>query len=155
VNANGISYDLRVADARSRAPDVDDEIVRAAGGVASRRRDGRIEVLLVHRPEYDDWSFPKGKSVAGESDEECALREVEEETNLRVTLGAELASTTYASTKGRPKRVRYWLVVPQNPNEARPQNEVDALAWLTPGDAAERLTYPRDREVLRSFLAHA
>jgi 8-oxo-dGTP pyrophosphatase MutT (NUDIX family) len=130
-----------------------DEIVRAAGGVASRRRDGRVEVLLVHRPKYDDWSFPKGKNVAGESDDECAVREVEEETNLRVALGAELVSTTYVS-KGRPKQVRYWLVEPENPDEARPQNEVDALAWLTPDEADERLTYARDRNVLSSFLEH-
>jgi 8-oxo-dGTP pyrophosphatase MutT (NUDIX family) len=133
---------------------VTDEIVRAAGGVAWRSRDARVEVLLVHRPKYDDWSFPKGKNVAGESDEECAVREIEEETALRVTLAVELVSTRYVS-KGRSKRVRYWLVEPQNPDAARPQNEVDALAWLTPEEAAERLTYARDRDVLNSFLEHA
>lgn len=124
--------------------------MRAAGGVAWRRRGELVEVLLVHRPKYDDWSFPKGKNEEGESDEDCAVREIEEETNLRVTLGPELASTTYVS-KGRPKRVRYWPAEPQNLDEARPQNEVNELAWLTPDEAGTRLTYARDQDVLRSF----
>jgi len=129
---------------------VNDDFVRGAGAVAWRRRDGRLEVLLVHRPEYEDWSFPKGKNLAGESDEDCAVREVEEETNLRVVLGEELATTRYVS-KGRPKRVRYWLVEAQHPEQAHPKNEVDQLEWLTREEAAERLTYERDRAVLRSF----
>ena len=128
-----------------------DDIVRAAGGVVRRSRDGGVEFLLVHRPKYNDWSFPKGKCETDEPDEECALREIEEETNLRVALGPELVSTTYVS-KGRPKLVRYWLVEPQDPDEARAQNEVDALAWLTPDEAAARLTYARDRDVLRAVL---
>jgi 8-oxo-dGTP diphosphatase len=130
---------------------VTDEIVRAAGGVAYRRGDGGIELLLVHRPKYDDWSFPKGKCASDEPDEECAVREIEEETNLRVGLGPELVSTTYVS-KGRPKLVRYWLVEPRDPDEAHPQNEVDALAWLEPNEASARLTYARDRDVLDAAL---
>jgi 8-oxo-dGTP diphosphatase len=132
---------------------VTEKIVRAAGGVAWRGRDGDVRLLLVHRPKYDDWSFPKGKCGNDETDEKCAVREIEEETNLHVTLGPELVSTSYIS-KGRPKHVRYWLVEPQNPDDARPQNEVDELAWLTPDEAAARLTYARDRDVLRSFLEH-
>ena len=128
-----------------------DAIVRAAGGVAWRGRDGDVRLLLVHRPKYDDWSFPKGKCEIDETDESCALREIEEETNLRVTLGPELVSTTYAS-KGRPKHVRYWLVEPRNPDAAVARNEVDDLAWLTPDEALDQLTYERDREVLRSAL---
>jgi 8-oxo-dGTP pyrophosphatase MutT (NUDIX family) len=131
---------------------VEETVVRAAGGVPRRRRDGKIEVLLVHRPKYDDWSFPKGKCETDEPDEQCALREIEEETNLRVALGPELVSTTYVSSRG-PKKVRYWLVEPQNPVEARAQNEVDEVAWLTPDEAARRLTYERDLEVLESALA--
>jgi 8-oxo-dGTP diphosphatase len=107
--------------------------------------------LLVHRPEYDDWSFPKGKNAGGEADENCAVREVEEETGLLVALGAELASTSYVS-KGGPKRVRYWLAESQRPDDARPQNEVDEVAWLPPEDAAGRLSYARDLDVLRSAL---
>jgi 8-oxo-dGTP pyrophosphatase MutT (NUDIX family) len=64
------------------------------------------EVLLVHRPRYGDWSLPKGKAKRGETDEECALREVEEETGLRCALGRELASTEYLDRRDRPKVVR-------------------------------------------------
>jgi 8-oxo-dGTP diphosphatase len=127
------------------------DLVRAAGAVVWRRRDGSVEVLLVHRPKYDDWSFPKGKNADREPDEDCAVREVEEETGLQVSLGAELASTSYVS-KGGPKRVRYWLAESQRPHDARPQNEVDEVAWLPPEDAARRLTYARDLDVLRSAL---
>ena len=117
----------------------------------ARRRDGSLELLLVHRPKYDDWSFPKGKCGQGEPDELCALREVEEETNLSVKLGAELAATEYVS-KGRPKRVRYWLGEAQHPEAARPQNEVDEIAWLSPDEAEARLSYVRDVAVLQSAL---
>src|SRR5438093_9997880 len=99
--------------------------VRAGGAVVWRESPDGVEVLLVHRPKYGDWTFPKGKCEPGESDEECAVREVEEETGLRVTLGTELPSTSYIS-KGRPKLVRYWLA--QAKGDARPQNEVDELA---------------------------
>jgi 8-oxo-dGTP pyrophosphatase MutT (NUDIX family) len=129
---------------------VTDRVVRAGGAVPWRSRDGRIEVLLVHRPQYDDWSFPKGKCTDGEPDEACAVRELEEETGLRLTLGPELASTSYES-KGRPKRVRYWLA--EANGDAAAQNEVDELVWLTPENAASRLSYARDHEVLQSALA--
>jgi 8-oxo-dGTP pyrophosphatase MutT (NUDIX family) len=127
------------------------DVVRAAGGVPWRRRDGSLEVLLVHRPRYDDWTFPKGKAEDGESDEECALRELEEETGLRGALGTELASTSYTDGRGRPKQVRYWALGPVDGN-AEPRHEVDGLAWLTPEDAAHRLSYDRDRVVLRSLV---
>jgi 8-oxo-dGTP pyrophosphatase MutT (NUDIX family) len=133
---------------------VSGSIVHAAGGVPWRRRNGRLEILVVHRPKYDDWSFPKGKNLPGESDEDCVVREVAEETNLSVTLGEELATVFYES-KGKPKRVRYWALDPQDPNEARPTNEIDQLAWLEPDDASRRLTYEHDGAVLRSFLASA
>ena len=127
------------------------ETVRAAGAVVVRRRNGQAEVLLVHRPKYDDWSLPKGKNEPGEPDEDCAVREVEEETNLEVTLGAELLPTHYVS-KGRPKRVRYWLAETAHPERARPKHEVDEVVWLPPPEAAARLTYERDRQVLQSAL---
>ncbi|MDX6411570.1 MAG: 8-oxo-dGTP diphosphatase [Gaiellaceae bacterium] len=127
------------------------EVVRAAGGVPWRRNGDDLEVLLVHRPRYGDWSFPKGKNDPGESDEAAAIREVEEETGLGVELGPELASTSYNDSKGRPKRVRYWALEAQEA-DARPQNEVDAVEWLSPDDAAVRLSYDRDRAVLRSLL---
>jgi 8-oxo-dGTP diphosphatase len=121
-------------------------IVRAAGGIV--RRDG--EVLLVHRPKYDDWTFPKGKVDEGESDEDAALREVEEETGLRCSIGAELASSSYTDSRGRPKVVRYWLMRPEG-GRFEPTSEVDEIAWLTLRTAERRLSYERDRELLRSL----
>jgi 8-oxo-dGTP diphosphatase len=110
-----------------------------------------VEVLLVHRPRYDDWSFPKGKALAGETDEECALREVEEETGLRCELGSELPQTSYVS-RGRPKRVRYWLM-PRCAGELAPTDEVDAGEWLSLVEAHERLSYDRDRMLLGAVAA--
>ena len=128
-------------------------IVRAAGAVVWRRRHERVEILLVHRPKYDDWSLPKGKNTSDESDEDCAVREVEEETNLHVELGRELASTSYLANGGL-KRVRYWLAQAERPDDARPRNEVDDVAWLAADEAELRLTHARDRKVVRSALEH-
>jgi 8-oxo-dGTP diphosphatase len=125
----------------------DGGVVRAAGGVVVRDgRSGR-EVLLVHRPAYDDWSLPKGKCHDGERDEDCALREVEEETGLRCELRAELPSTEYRDGRGRPKVVRYWAMQPVG-GEAQPQAEVDEVAWLLPERARAVLTWDRDIAVL-------
>ena len=120
--------------------------VRAAGGIV--RRDD--EVLVIHRPKYDDWSFPKGKLDEGEGWEDAALREVEEETGLRCSLGPELASTSYTDSRGRPKVVRYWLMRPES-GEFEPTDEVDEIAWLNPDEAVERLSYDRDRKLLGSL----
>jgi ADP-ribose pyrophosphatase YjhB (NUDIX family) len=75
-----------------------------------RRVPSGVDVVLVHRPAYDDWALPKGKLEPGETDEEAALREVREETGLSCRLGTELPSTTYADGQGRPKVVRYWTM---------------------------------------------
>ena len=104
---------------------------------------GGPEVLLVHRQEYDDWTFPKGKLERGETEEQCALREVEEETGLRCTLGRELDSTTYRDAKGRQKRVRYWLMEVET-GELRFDNETDDARWLNFDEASGLLSYPRD-----------
>ena len=64
----------------------------------------------MHRPKYDDWTFPKGKVEPGETDEEAATREVREETGLDCALGEEFATVRYVDSKGRPKRVRYWMM---------------------------------------------
>ena len=125
--------------------------VRAAGGVPWRRRaDGELEVLLIHRPRYRDWTFPKGKVEEGESDEQAAVREVEEETGLRCDLGAELASTIYTDLKLRTKTVRYWAMRAED-GEGAARNEVDEVAWLSCDEAARRLSHERDLDVLWSL----
>jgi 8-oxo-dGTP diphosphatase len=126
--------------------------VKASGGVVRRRGPGGVEVALVHRPRYDDWSFPKGKLDPGESWEDAALREVQEEIGLRCRLGAELPPIAYRDNKGRAKVVRYWLM---DPVEGRfePTHEVDEVRWVAPGDAESLLTYDHDRELLREVAA--
>jgi 8-oxo-dGTP diphosphatase len=126
----------------------EDGVVRAAGGVVVR--DGRL--LLVHRPKYDDWTFPKGKCEPGEGDEGCAVREVEEETGFHCELGTELPSTYYTDARDRPKRVRWWRMEPVA-GEFTPTDEVDEIRWLTREEAAALLSYGRDQallDVLRS-----
>jgi 8-oxo-dGTP pyrophosphatase MutT (NUDIX family) len=107
-------------------------------------------VLLVHRPGHEDWSLPKGKALAGESDEACALREVEEETGLRGELLFELPFTRYRDAKNRPKVVRYWAMRPVA-GEAAPATEVDELRWLPLDEATEQLTWDGDRRVLAAL----
>ena len=127
-------------------------VVRAAGGVVWRAGpSGEVEVLVIHRPKYDDWSFPKGKCEADEPSEACALREVEEETGYRCLLGPELTATSYVDSKGRHKDVRYWVMT-LGSGDFEPNDEVDDIRWLTEGEARGRLTYDRDRAVLDSFL---
>ena len=127
--------------------------MRAAGGIVLRRvPEGVWEVLLVHRPRYDDWSLPKGKADPGERDEETALREVEEETGLRCTLGAPAGRTRYRDSKGRDKVVQYWLMEPPANGDSDgfvPNAEVDELRWCTVPEAAERLSYSHDRKLLQ------
>jgi 8-oxo-dGTP pyrophosphatase MutT (NUDIX family) len=122
--------------------------VKASGGVVWRRADYGIEVALVHRPRYDDWSFPKGKLDPGESWENAALREVEEEVGLRCRLGHELPPTSYRDNKGRAKVVRYWMMEPLD-GRFEPSREVDEVRWLSPPEADRLLTYEHDRELLR------
>jgi 8-oxo-dGTP diphosphatase len=123
------------------------ERIDAAGGVVVR--DGRV--LLVHRPRYDDWTFPKGKLDPGESFEDAALREVEEETGVRCSLGRELPATRY-EVSGRPKLVRYWLMASQGETEFVPNDETDDVRWVTPDEARGMLTYDHDRELLAAAL---
>jgi 8-oxo-(d)GTP phosphatase len=125
------------------------ELVRAAGGVLRRVGPEGVEVLLVHRPRYDDWTFPKGKAHRGESDEETALREVEEETGTRARLGVALPSSQYRDSHGRLKVVRYWTMRPES-GSFEPHREVDEIKWLPAADAESQLSYDRDVEVLRA-----
>lgn len=128
--------------------------VEAAGGILWRVVDGRLEVCLVHRPKYDDWTFPKGKLDAGETHEQAAVREVEEETGLRGVLGRELVSTAYVDNKGRPKRVRYWEMTVAG-GSFTANVEVDELRWVDVDEARRELSYDHDRDVLAGFARFA
>ncbi|HEX4930159.1 MAG TPA: NUDIX hydrolase [Gaiellaceae bacterium] len=128
------------------AGDDGDGIVRAAGGVVVRGP----HVLVVHRPRYDDWTLPKGKVEPGESGEDAALREVWEETGLRCELRAELPSTKYTDARGRPKRVRWWFMEPVA-GAFTPNDEVDAVRWLTREEAAELLSYGSDQALIEAL----
>lgn len=122
--------------------------VRAAGGLVWRAGLGsEIEVLVVHRPRYDDWSFPKGKCDPGEGFLEAAVREVREETGLEVVVGEELPDVRYVDHKGRPKRVRYWRMEAVA-GAFTPNDEVDEVRWLAPDAAAALLSYDHDRSLL-------
>ena len=122
--------------------------IRAAGGAVLRAASHRRgEVLLVHRPGYRDWTLPKGKIERGESDEECALREVGEETGFECLLGPELGETRYRERRGREKSVRYWIMTVRD-GTFQPNSEVDEVRWVPLSTAARELSYPGDRAIL-------
>ena len=128
--------------------------IHASGGVIVRyggHDQDQPFCALIHRPTYDDWSFPKGKLESGEQPLECALREVYEETGYRCRAGQELASTHYLDHLGHSKIVRYWLLEVTE-GSFSPNQEVDAIAWLPFHLAEGTLTYHLDREVLSSAL---
>jgi 8-oxo-dGTP diphosphatase len=125
--------------------------VKAAGGVVWRRAPGgAVELVVVHRPRYDDWSLPKGKLGPGESWEQAALREVEEEVGLRCRLGDELPPVSYRDSKGREKAVRYWLMEPDGAERFTPNDEVDEMRWVDVAAAVALLSYPHDAELVRT-----
>ena len=132
------------------------KIIRAAGGVLWRRgQDDNLEVAVIHRPRYDDWTFPKGKLSAGESDVDGAVREVLEETGYRVTIGRPLGEVRYMKTQGgstRPKVVRYWAM--QADGGLFSENrEVDELRWVAIDAAENLLTHAHDQELLKRFVS--
>ncbi len=123
--------------------------VKAAGGVVRRDGPRGVEILLVHRPRYDDWSLPKGKLDPDETFEAAALREVEEETGVRAALREELPPIRYRDAKGREKLVRYWVMDVVDEGRFAPNDEVDEIRWLAPGVASDLLSYLRDAELVR------
>ncbi len=145
---------------RAAAEDfVDDDwdnpsLVHAGGGIVVRPGPaGMPEIVVVHRPGYDDWTFPKGKLVdVRESGEAAALREVKEETGLRCRLIGPVGTTRYTDHKGRDKVARYWEMRTLG-GHFEPSREVDEMRWLTVEEALELLSYEHDRELLRSWEA--
>ncbi|WP_043672989.1 NUDIX hydrolase [Streptomyces xylophagus] len=129
-----------------------DTTLQAAGCVLWRRSpmDGELEICLVHRPKYDDWSHPKGKLKRGEDALAGAHREVLEETGYTATAGAVLPTVRYLAN-GRPKQVRYWAAE-AGEGGFTPNDEVDRILWLPPTAARNRLTQPRDRTLVDALL---
>jgi 8-oxo-dGTP diphosphatase len=132
--------------------DGDPATVRAAGVVLWRRSpyDTGIEIALIHRPRYDDWSLPKGKLKRGEEFAAAARRETREETGMECVLGAPLPATRYL-VEGRPKEVRYWAAE-AGAGAFAVNDEVDRLVWLPPTAARHRLTHDRDRPLVDALL---
>jgi ADP-ribose pyrophosphatase YjhB (NUDIX family) len=127
-------------------------IVQAAGGLIFRRQADQLQILLVHRPLQEDWTYPKGKLEEGETLEEAARREVLEETGLSCRLLRLVGQTEYIDRKGRPKVVSYWVMLPEH-GAFVPNDEVDEVQWLDLPAAERRLSYDRDRELLAALAA--
>ncbi|MET7385688.1 NUDIX hydrolase [Streptomyces sp. NPDC005385] len=129
-----------------------DDTIHAAGCVLWRRSpvDSGLEICLVHRPKYDDWSHPKGKLKRGEDSLAGALREVGEETGYGAAPGAVLPTLRYL-VGDRPKEVRYWAAEAAD-GHFTPNDEVDRVLWLSPVAARHRLTQPRDRDLVDALL---
>ena len=128
-----------------------DRAIYASGCVVWRRSDeGELEVAVVHRDRYDDWSHPKGKRDKGEDDLTCAVREVEEETGFRGTIHCELPTARYSDRKDRPKVVRYWSME-YAAGEFVANDEVDEVRWLSLETVKPMLGYPHDVLLLASL----
>jgi len=130
--------------------------VLAAGGVPMRQRDGRTQLLLIHRPRHDDWTLPKGHIEPGEHPLVAALREVNEETGIAVRPGPPLPALAYPLADDRTKLVRFWAAVPLDGQPETPAaidvKEVDRVEWVDATQAYDTLTYEDDRQILDSAL---
>ena len=126
--------------------------MKAAGGVVVRRsRSGEAEIAVIHRPAYDDWTLPKGKIEPDETPEDCALREVREETGLRCALTRPLGCTAYVDRRGRDKIACYWVMEVRG-GRFKPGVEVDRMLWLPIADAVKRLSYRHDKVLVQQDL---
>lgn len=127
-------------------------MITAAGGVVWRKnKDKKIEIIIIHRPKYDDWSFPKGKSENGEALISCAHREILEETNIQTQLGVFLGQVEYTTLDGE-KQVSYWSAKALTENTFYPNNEVDQIKWVLASKAKQQLTLKSDKSILEQFL---
>jgi 8-oxo-(d)GTP phosphatase len=129
-------------------------IVAAGGLVIRSDKDGELRVLVVHRPRYDDWSLPKGKSDPGETPELTASREVREETGVTAEVIAPLAEVEYSVSSGRRKVVRYFAMRVRDERDFVPNDEVDQIRWLTPEEAQQVLSYDHDRALIQADLTY-
>ena len=128
------------------------EVIRAAGALLWRDgARGGPEFAVIHRPRYDDWSFPKGKVDPGEHVLRAAVREIEEETGIVARLGRRLPTSTYP-IGDRTKRVDYWAARPVASSAFAPNDEVDELVWLPAAETERRLSYRHDVDLLHEFL---
>jgi 8-oxo-dGTP diphosphatase len=131
--------------------------VVAAGAILWRKEKGELRVLMIHRSRYDDWSWPKGKLDKGEAASEAAVREIVEETGLRISLGVKLYVSEYKLENGRKKEVHYWSA--QVSDEAlrkqkfTPDDEVSTFEWLSVAEAKKRMSYKFDNEPLKVLVS--
>lgn len=134
-------------------------LIRANGCVLWRRARGwlvegqSVEYLVIHRPRYDDWSLAKGKLEPDETDQECAARELMEETGYDATFGPELASVSYRDHKSREKMVRYWLAE-YSAGDFVANEEVDEIRWLGHDEAIALLSYEHDQQLIIEAHSH-
>ncbi len=127
------------------------KITYAAGGIVWRNSSDGREVLLIRRPKHQDWTLPKGHVEEGESWETAAQREVKEETGYDTVITGFAGFTAYEA-KGKPKVVLFWHMEPDGECQFEPSDEVSGYEWVSAREAVDRLTYPKDKELLSRFL---
>jgi len=134
------------------AKDLEAPLIQAAGAVLWRKSDiSQLEIAVIHRPRYDDWSLPKGKVESGESHISAGYREIQEETGYESTFGPEIGTVVY-KLEGAPKEVRYWAAAATLKTGTPNPKEVDEVLWLAPKKAKEKLTNKDERAIVDFFL---
>ena len=125
--------------------------IQAAGAVVWRNNKDKTEVAIIHRPKYDDWSFPKGKVEINESLIACAHREVLEETNIQTEFGPYLGDVEYLTQDGK-KQVSFWAAKAIDQKAFTSNSEVDELKWVEVKKVKELLTLETDKKILAQFV---